>query len=124
MRWNPWACVGLAILAPVTVGVMLAAGLWANEPESAPPVVTAAAASAGEPQAKAEPQEKPTAEHVRELQQALATAGYDPGPVDGIFGPRTKSALRKYIAVPPPHVPSASDQALARFRSNERRESP
>ena len=118
MRWNPWARVGLAILAQVTVGVMLAAGEWANEPGSSPPAVTAAARPAAAPQAR------PTAEHVRELQQALANAGYDPGPVDGIFGPRTKSALRKYVAVPPPQVPSGADQAIARFRANERREGP
>jgi hypothetical protein len=60
--------------------------------------------------------------HVREVQQALLSAGFDPGPVDGIMGPRTKSALRKYIAVPPPQVPSLADQTLASFRTNERRE--
>jgi putative peptidoglycan binding protein len=118
MRWNPWARVGLATLAQVTVGVMLASGEWATEAVPSPPVVTAAAPSAVAPQAR------PTAEHVRQLQQALATAGFDPGPVDGIFGPRTKSALRKYIAVPPPQVPSAADQAIARFRTNELREGP
>ena len=62
-------------------------------------------------------------EHVRELQEALAKSGYDPGPVDGIMGPRTKDALRKYMAVPPPKEPSPSDQVIARFRT-ERRESP
>ncbi|MGH7488597.1 MAG: peptidoglycan-binding domain-containing protein, partial [bacterium] len=62
-------------------------------------------------------------EHVRELQEALTKSGYDPGPVDGIMGPRTKDALRKYMAVPPPKEPSPSDQVIARFRT-ERRESP
>ena len=62
-------------------------------------------------------------EHIRELQEALAKSGYDPGPVDGIMGPRTKDALRKYMAVPPPREPSPSDQVIARFRT-ERRESP
>jgi Putative peptidoglycan binding domain len=61
--------------------------------------------------------------HVRELQEALAKSGYDPGPVDGIMGPRTKDALRKYMAVPPPKEPSPSDQVIARFRT-ERREAP
>jgi len=60
--------------------------------------------------------------HVREVQQALLSAGFDPGPVDGIMGPRTKSALRKYIAVPPPQVPSLADQTLASFKANEPRE--
>jgi hypothetical protein len=30
---------------------------------------------------------------IRELQQALSRAGYDPGPVDGTFGPRTQAAV-------------------------------
>ena len=32
-------------------------------------------------------------EVVTELQQALAAAGYDPGPADGTFGPRTEAAV-------------------------------
>jgi hypothetical protein len=30
---------------------------------------------------------------IEELQQALSTAGYDPGPVDGTFGPLTEAAV-------------------------------
>jgi peptidoglycan hydrolase-like protein with peptidoglycan-binding domain len=117
--WNPWVRVGFAILAQVAVGMMLAAGEWANEPGSSPPAVAAAVtASATEPQAG------PRAAHVRELQQALASAGYDPGPIDGIFGPRTKAALRKYIAVPSPQAPSGADQTIARFRAGDRHEGP
>ena len=33
---------------------------------------------------------------VRELQQALASAGYDPGSVDGTFGPRTEAAVTAF----------------------------
>jgi peptidoglycan hydrolase-like protein with peptidoglycan-binding domain len=36
------------------------------------------------------------AEHVRSAQQALQSKGMDPGPADGIIGPRTQSALRAY----------------------------
>jgi peptidoglycan hydrolase-like protein with peptidoglycan-binding domain len=61
--------------------------------------------------------------HVREVQEALQQSGYNPGPIDGIMGPRTKAALRRYIAVPPPKVPSPADEVIARFRS-ERREAP
>jgi hypothetical protein len=64
-----------------------------------------------------------TPEHVRELQQALVKSGYDPGPVDGIMGPRTKAALRKYMSVPPPQVPTQADEVIRRFRT-ERREGP
>lgn len=35
---------------------------------------------------------------VRELQQALNEAGFDPGPIDGVFGPRTEAAVREYQA--------------------------
>ena len=33
---------------------------------------------------------------VRDLQQALKTLGHDPGPVDGIFGARTESAVKAF----------------------------
>jgi len=118
MRWNRWARFGFAILALALVGVMLAAGEWAQEPASSPPGGKASAPPA------ARPQGGPTPEHVRDLQQALVKAGYDPGPIDGIFGPRTKSALLKYIAVPPPQVPSPADRVIGRFKASERREGP
>jgi peptidoglycan hydrolase-like protein with peptidoglycan-binding domain len=33
---------------------------------------------------------------VRSVQQALKDKGYDPGPIDGLYGPRTRAALRDY----------------------------
>jgi putative peptidoglycan binding protein len=85
--------------------------------------VLVAATSAQEAKSSRSPGKAPSAQHVREVQEALVKAGYDPGPIDGIFGPRTKAALRKYLAVPPPQVPSPADQVIMRFRT-ERRESP
>jgi peptidoglycan hydrolase-like protein with peptidoglycan-binding domain len=41
----------------------------------------------------------PSREEVRLLQEQLQAAGFDPGPVDGILGPKTKSALQQYRAV-------------------------
>ena len=35
---------------------------------------------------------------VRNLQQSLKDKGYDPGPIDGIHGPRTSAAVREYQA--------------------------
>jgi peptidoglycan hydrolase-like protein with peptidoglycan-binding domain len=35
-------------------------------------------------------------EEVREVQQGLLDIGYWPGPIDGIMGPRTRAALRRY----------------------------
>ena len=42
---------------------------------------------------KAQPQRPP---FVREAQRALRDLGYHPGPIDGTFGPQTRSALEKY----------------------------
>ena len=36
------------------------------------------------------------AEQVRSIQKALQEKGMDPGPIDGVMGPRTQSALRAY----------------------------
>lgn len=118
MRWNPWLRVGLGLLGPMLVGVMFAGGECAQEPTSSPPPGPARTAQTVRPQAS------PETAHVREIQRALLNAGYDPGPVDGIFGPRTKSALRRYIAVPPPLMPAGADPAIRRLRTDERRETP
>jgi peptidoglycan hydrolase-like protein with peptidoglycan-binding domain len=37
-------------------------------------------------------------DEVRALQVQLKNAGFDPGPIDGIIGPRTRSALKRYRA--------------------------
>ncbi len=34
--------------------------------------------------------------YIRGIQQELAAHGYDPGPADGLIGPRTQRAIRKY----------------------------
>jgi hypothetical protein len=128
MRWNRWTRIGFAILAPVLVAVMFAAGEWAQPPASAQSDAKAAErkaapSEAAMPKAGGTP-ESARPERVRELQEALTKAGYDPGPIDGKFGPRTKAALRKYVAVPPPQVPSPADKAISQFRSsNETRQS-
>jgi peptidoglycan hydrolase-like protein with peptidoglycan-binding domain len=33
---------------------------------------------------------------IKQVQEKLNTAGYDPGPVDGMFGPRTEQALTAF----------------------------
>jgi peptidoglycan hydrolase-like protein with peptidoglycan-binding domain len=37
-----------------------------------------------------------TPDRVMKAQQALQRKGFDPGPVDGILGPMTREAVRKY----------------------------
>jgi len=44
-------------------------------------------------------EQAPSREEVRLLQEQLQAAGFDPGPPDGILGPKTKSALQQYRAV-------------------------
>lgn len=33
---------------------------------------------------------------VREIQQALAAAGFNPGPIDGVMGPKTRAAIKAF----------------------------
>lgn len=37
-----------------------------------------------------------TADRVSKLQQALQQKGFDPGPIDGVLGPRTLAAVRNF----------------------------
>ena len=107
MRWISSARVGSMMLAPLLLGAMLLApASWAE-------------AGAARPRGKA----TAPSSHVREVQEALLKSGHDPGPIDGIMGPRTRAALRAYIAVPPPKEPSPEDKVISRFRT-ERREAP
>ncbi len=41
---------------------------------------------------------KPTRKTVRTVQKLLAGLGYEPGPVDGLDGPKTRDAVRRYQA--------------------------
>jgi hypothetical protein len=111
MRWIHSTRLGVLLGLPVVMTAALTGLLWAEEPASQPPAAKAAVSGAGA-----------RTSHVREVQQALLAAGYDPGPIDGIMGPRTKSALRKYIAVPPPQVPSRAEWTVAPSRMSEPRE--
>jgi len=104
MRQTLAVRVGSMVMAPLLLGGMLA--------------MSASAGEASKPRSKT-----PSSTHVREVQEALQKSGYDPGPIDGIMGPRTKAALRNYIAVPPPQEPTPADLVIARFRT-ERREAP
>lgn len=35
-------------------------------------------------------------QHVKYIQSSLLQAGYNPGPVDGVLGPRTRAALKSF----------------------------
>jgi peptidoglycan hydrolase-like protein with peptidoglycan-binding domain len=62
--------------------------LWPNEPPMqmpAPPPTSTQASN-----------QPLTREEIVELQNKLKVAGFDPGPVDGVLGPRTGAAAQKY----------------------------
>lgn len=72
-----------------------AAAIPAPAPAPAPPAADPAAASAT---AASQPvlRRKADGAAVRELQQRLVAHGFDPGGVDGAFGPRTEAAVRAF----------------------------
>ena len=41
-------------------------------------------------------QTEPVGYNLRQVQKALKNQGQDPGPIDGIMGPRTEQALRRF----------------------------
>ena len=46
--------------------------------------------------AREAPRAAPEPRFVRDAQQALRDLGYEPGPIDGRVGPRTRTALQRY----------------------------
>ncbi|MGH7830846.1 MAG: peptidoglycan-binding domain-containing protein [Candidatus Binatia bacterium] len=58
----------------------------------------APASVTSEPAKGTSPNINPTNGQIRLVQIRLKAAGFDPGRVDGIMGPRTKAALQKYQA--------------------------
>ena len=60
------------------------------------PLDSSAAAISTPPSVSPGPAPLTGGDKIRELQNLLKTAGFDPGPVDGIAGPLTLSAVRKF----------------------------
>jgi peptidoglycan hydrolase-like protein with peptidoglycan-binding domain len=63
-------------------------------PSKASPAIESVRDEAGKMNAAA-----PSKEEIRLLQAQLKAAGFDPGPFDGMLGPKTKSALQQYRTV-------------------------
>lgn len=55
-------------------------------------------------------------QHVVELQKALKSMGLDPGPDDGMMGPRTRAALLDYAKAPAPSPATPASQLVDRFK--------
>ena len=56
----------------------------------------AAGRSGSDPMARSSMNSQWSQEDVRSVQEALKGKGHDPGPIDGVMGPRTKQALRAF----------------------------
>ena len=66
-------------------------------PSKASPATESVRDEAGKMNAAAD--KSPGKEEIRLLQAQLKAAGFDPGPFDGMLGPKTKSALQQYRTV-------------------------
>ncbi len=64
-----------------------------SQPVTAPGNLASGAASQGMPGSHTSMHGEAT---VRQVQEALLKAGYDPGPIDGVMGPRTEQALSRF----------------------------
>jgi peptidoglycan hydrolase-like protein with peptidoglycan-binding domain len=87
---------------------------------AAEPAPQAASQPAAVPPAEAAPPGPVTADTIREIQERLTQLGYDPGPVDGVTGSRTRAAIESYQAargLSGPAEPSAA--LLQRLRQDE-----
>ena len=63
-------------------------------PQPAPPVTLPASASTAAP----EPEIALGRSEIAEIQKRLASLGLNPGPIDGVIGPRTTASAQKYQA--------------------------
>ena len=75
MRLVPVSGPGLALLALLLLPAILTTNVSAAELKSSSPL---------------------TPQTIRQAQEALKNKGRDPGPIDGVLGPRTVAALNAY----------------------------
>jgi len=77
---------------PITPSAPVPSAAPSPSPPTAPPVATAATAPPSVLPAEAEM----SAADRRQVQEALRRLGYYKGPADGIFGPLTRAAIRRF----------------------------
>jgi hypothetical protein len=56
-------------------------------------------------------------DEIKELQGKLGVAGFTAGPIDGVVGPQTQAALRRYAQARSLAKPDATQETLLRLRS-------
>jgi hypothetical protein len=62
---------------------------WKQGSSSASPGATSTTAASSQPASSGQ-------QTVREVQSGLHSLGYDAGPIDGVYGPRTRNAIERY----------------------------
>lgn len=110
-RKRRWLGLGALVLAALAAAAMLPAGLWRPATESANAMTASVAPPlpAPEPVPATPPAPAPspppaeagqplTAAQVAQLQGRLKALGFNPGPADGVVGPRTVIAARAFQA--------------------------
>jgi hypothetical protein len=83
-------------------------------PAPAPAVATPVAPA---PAVAAAPSRPLSKDEIRELQGKLGAAGFAVGPIDGVVGPQTQAALRRYAQSRNLARPEATQETLLRLRS-------
>jgi peptidoglycan hydrolase-like protein with peptidoglycan-binding domain len=90
----------------------------APTPTPAPAAAVMPASAPSPPVAVAAPSRPLSKDEIKELQGKLGAAGFTAGPIDGVVGPQTQAALRRYaqsrsLAKPP----EPTQETLLRLRS-------
>jgi Putative peptidoglycan binding domain len=87
----------------------------APTPAPAPAATTPVAPSP--PQVATAPSRPLSRDEIKELQGKLGAAGFTPGPIDGVVGPQTEAALRRYAQARRLAKPEPTQETLLRLRS-------
>jgi Putative peptidoglycan binding domain len=88
------------------------------KPAPAPaPAPAAAPVAPAPPPAVAAPSRPLSRDEIKELQGKLSAAGFTAGPIDGVVGPQTQAALRRYAESRSLAKPEATPETLLRLRS-------
>jgi hypothetical protein len=86
-------------------------------PAPAPAAITPVAPSAPAVTVVAAPPRPLSRDEIKELQGKLGAAGFTAGPIDGVVGPQTEAALRRYAESRRLAKPEATQETLLRLRS-------